>query len=514
MVIFCILSTIELLTPEGICAPNEDIVIIFESPIDTTGVKVFLDGKRIYGELTNDYFLYTPNTPYSSKMHKIVFVKSDIRKVWRFKVEKKGGLNINFSGSFSNGIEINTEEQDTLGYTSVYPSGNFYISNLFCTLISPIGEMSISGTIDPEYYGNYYILTTLKKKNLTVEGGVISPIFSEISLYGPTGLGMDVQYSTSHFTIYPFFFISSLIDTIFMDYPRRYRGVNMSLLSNKVKMNVLLFDAQDDTGAVVDFPVEMPEKSILISPSLIYKTATSDSLYLNFVHTRTDTNIFLSDEYTSGNAISTGNAISIGYSANKKNLSFNLEVRGLQSHFLTLGNPYLYTGRIGCLTSGEYTYHHYTLSWDFYYYKVGKEDNAYNEQLKISYSILPISVYIEGNYQKEIDLYPFFTRYILIGDIFSHSLISLNTSFSYSKSISIDTTISYSMNSVLTLNFPFTSLEGGIAVTYTKPNYSLNPTIKINIPAPFNTALNLEFNAAYEESLSAIQTKCSFIKNF
>ena len=508
MIIFLLFSSIELLTPEAICAQNEEITIIFEPPIDTAGIRVYLDENRIYGELTEDYFLYTSDTPFSSGMHKIVFIKSEIKKVWSFRVEKKRGMNVHFSGSFSNGIEINTGEQDTLAYASVYPPGKFYISNAFFTLISPIGEMSINGTIDPEYYGGYYIFTALKKKNLTIDGGQISPAFSEISLYGPTGLGMDARYTSSHFTIYPFFFISNLVDTMFMDYPRRYRGLNISVFSRRLMGNVLIFDARDDTTAISDFPVEMPEKSILISPSLTFKQSASDSVYLNFVHTLTDTNIFSSEGPTHGNAISAG------YGIGKRNLSFNLEIRGLQSHFITLGNPYLYTERIGCLTSGDWTYHHYILSWNLYYYKVGKSDNAHNEQLKILYSNQPVSIYLEGYYQKEVDLYPFFTRYIIIGSILSHSFLSLNTSFSYSKSISIDTTISYSGNAIATLNFPFVYLEGGISGTYTKPDYTLNPSVKINIPAPFNTALNFEFNSTYEESLSAVQTKCSFIKNF
>ena len=508
MVVFLLLSSIELLTPEGVCAPNEEITIIFEPPIDTSGVKVYLDDNRIYGELTEDYFLYTPDTPYSSGMHKIVFVKSNIKKIWKFRVEKKKGINVNLSGSFSNGIEINTGEVDTMEYAPVYPPGKYYIGNLFFTITSPLCELSINGTVDPEYYGGYYIFTNIKRKNFTIDGGLISPIFSEISLYGPTGLGMDAQYTSSHFTIYPFFFVSNLVDTIFMDYPRTFRGINISLFSKRLKGNVLMFDARDDTTSISDFPVEMPEKSILISPSFIFKHSTLDSMYINFVHTATDTNIFSSEGYIDGNAISAG------YGMTRKNLSFNLEIRGLQPHFLTLGNPYLYTGRIGCLASGDWTHNHYIFSWNLYYYKVGESDNAHNEQLKISYSNLPVSVYLEGYYQKEIDLYPFFTRYILIGSILSHSFISMNTSFSYSKSISIDTTISYSGNLVLSVNFPAIYLEGGIAATYTKPDYSLNPSLKINIPAPFNTALNFEFNSTYEESLSAIQTKCSFVKNF
>lgn len=307
--------------------PDADITVIFEPPLQKPEAIFVLDGKRIQGELEEDYFFYQPERPLNQGKHTLIVmtpsdtVEFDFLVEGEIQISGKSGLNYLNIGA---GGEFNSSPE-TLAFTT-YPRGRY---PLFSGEIDiDIGNLHITGTYlkDPEYPLGWYGILDVDAEHININGGSITPVYSEITMYSPYGAGVEFTGKYRKSALNVVYMKSIAYDTLISEFQRKFLCLRANIESTLV---FTMLKGEDDTASFTGFPIELPVSGIIYAGrlNLHYGEFT---LYGELAHSKGVFNMYIPVSVT-GKAMETG----------IKWHDFSLYYRRIDSLYLPLGNPYI-----------------------------------------------------------------------------------------------------------------------------------------------------------------------------
>jgi len=383
-----IISAIFLISPGDSTSIPFDITILFDPPILTESLKVYLDGMSLSGEKKSGYFFSEINSLSGGK-HKIKVESSTKKEEWSFFVtEDKREFPLSVSGNFSLGNQntyfsdtFNTKKNETLLGTdfSIY-------KNDF--------SLRFSLYHDPEYQIDWYPYINYLKKTTYLEAGYVYPYLDELTICSPGGLGLTGKINLGDFSLTPVILYSENYDSLFADYPRILWGGKVNITKGFLDMGLTAFYGKDDTSNVILFIFDDPKESAVLSGEAELNLNTVLSIKIKSAFSKGNPNLY-SDSTMEGNAAEGKLIFDSGLN------SFEAGVRKVSEGYLTMGNSYLYDGRISGFANGLYEKGSFSTYFDFLVYKEDTNPGALLNQsfkLKISDPFAPIFEYQYATY--------------------------------------------------------------------------------------------------------------------
>jgi hypothetical protein len=338
-----IISAIILISPGDSTHLPFDITIVVDPPKDPNNTHVYIDNIEIEGE-KEEYYFYKIIDNIDPGNHSIRITTEAEELVSSFKVmSKETKLPVKTWGNVSIGLQ-NYYYRDTL-YS--IESGPIYGLNM--TFLKGDNSLNLSFFHDPDYPSEWYPFINLYGKSYSIEGGYIYPFWNEITIFSSDGFGITGKIDIGNFSISPIFVYSKNFDTLFYEYPRVFYGGKLDFIKNDLHLGFTLFNANDDTTNITGFPLTSPKKSYVFSPQISWEV--KDGLELKFLYGYSNGNKDLFADVPVEGTVFEGNII---YNRDFNNVTFG--IRKISQDYLTLGNPYLYTGRIETFLSGIYEY--------------------------------------------------------------------------------------------------------------------------------------------------------------
>ena len=355
-----ILSTIILISPEDSTYVPFDITIIFDPPESPKSITIYLDEVEIEGKKERDYF-YRMIENLTPGLHSIKVNINEKAKEWNFIVTReKDRFPIEILGNLSLGMQ-NYYHRDTL-----YSEEGGPIYGLDMTILKGTHSLSISLSHDPDYPSEWYPFLSYYRNKLLIEGGYIYPFWDEITIFSTGGFGITGEIDIGPLTLTPIFLYSKNYDSLFFEYPRLFYGGKIDFFKNNLHLGFTLFNAKDDTSNITGFPLSSPKKSLVVSPEIKWKVKDGIWLKLKGGYSNGNEDMY-ADISVNGNVFE-GNII---YEGDFNNITIGL--RRTSEKYLTLGNPYIHTGRTETFLTGAYELQFFYIDFDHLIYKKNEE---------------------------------------------------------------------------------------------------------------------------------------------
>jgi hypothetical protein len=351
-----IISTIFFVSPGDSTSIPFDITILFDPPILLESVEVYLDGKIIPGEKNPGYFFSEINNLPRGE-HKIKVANGDeIEERAFFLIEKKIDDPLIYSGNLSIGNQ-NTYFSDTFN-----TSQNEALLGLDFSAYRNESYLRLSLYHDPEHQIKWYpYVNYLKGKNY-IEAGYIYPYFDQLSICSPGGIGLTGKISFGSLSLTPLILYSENYDSLFADYPRFMYGGKLDFEDNFFCMGLTVFYGKDDTTNIINFTFDDPKESTVILGETELKLNEKISLKIEGALSKGSHNLY-SDSTTKGSAAEGKLLFESGLN------NFKAGIRKISDGYLTLGNAYLYNGRLSGFVNGIYEKGIFSTSFDLLAYK-------------------------------------------------------------------------------------------------------------------------------------------------
>lgn len=426
-----IISTIFLISPRDSVSSHFDITILFDPPVNEREINVYLDGIRFPGEIKSAYF-FSEARNLSVGKHTIKVEIENEFEGWVFFVSKEreetpyifsanlsiGDQNSYFADSFYTG-----ENEAIVGLDfSVYKNENYYRLSLYH---------------DPQYDMYLYPYLSYLRGKSYVEAGYISPFLHELTICSPGGFGLSGEIGVGNFFINPVVLYSENYDSLFAEYPRWLLGGKVTFKKAPLSIGLTAFYGRDDTSDVEGFTFEDPEESAVLSGETELSLNKVLSLKLKGAFSKGDANLY-ADSIIKGTAYegklifeSDLNEIQIG-------------IRKVGEGYLTLGNSYLYTGRISGFANGVYEKGPFSTYFDYLAYKEEDEDLgvSLNQSFKWSLSRY-FSPILEYQWAKYPEYYEEKYSYIGLGFEAVLGFLQMENTFGVEKATYIEETRAY-----------------------------------------------------------------------
>ncbi len=468
---FFIITSIFIISPDTIANPNDEIVIFFEENV--SNFYILLDGIKISGELTDEYFYYEPLEPFKEGRHILTIISDNDTIIYYFNVfsEYEGGninsLNIGF------GFLYNTEA-DTAFYP-VYKEGKYLIYNLDFDIY--LGGFNFSGSLikDPEYYYSLYGVLNIKNKFIDTEIGIISPIFEEITLYGLTGIGGLLELKMKKISFSPLYLYSFEKDTLISEYKRIIFGLRLSIDSI---FSATILKGYDDTTGIEGIPLFFPQEGNIIS------------CYLGIPFKITPYFI-LSYSTGSSNRFDTLNSNGLSCELGLKKKNSELFFRFTDSLFIPIGNPFLEKGYSATLsTDFEIKKFLFSINTNLYPDFNDIKSSRFNGIISLSKDIKPFNINLSISHSED-------NYYNSKITSFSNALSYRSSFFFLSANIAYSTSDTTGYVSVSTNNsFSFHPFYINLNLQYSNKRYNYHVSTLINIS---DTGLNIDIGGFYED---------------
>ena len=425
-----IISTIFLISPKDSTSTPFDITILFDPPVAEKTINVYLDGTSLTGEIRSGYFFSEMNNLSGGK-HKIKVETENETEEWSFFVtEEKVEIPIIFTGNLSIGNQ-NSYFSDTL-----YPKENEALLGLDFSIYRDQTSLRFSLYHDPEYQTEWYPYLSYLKGKTFLEAGYISPYLDELTICSPGGFGLSGEIGVGIFSIIPIILYSKNYDSLFAEYPRWFSGLKTTFKKDPFYVGLTVFYAEDDTSDITGFTFDDPKKSAVLSGETELRLNRVISLKIKGSFSSGNANLY-GDSTIEGNAFegklifeSDLNEIEVG-------------IRKVNDGYMTLGNSYLYTGRISGFANGVYEKGPFSTYFDYLAYE--EDENlgvSLNQSFKWKISDL-FSPVLEYQWAKYPEYYDEKYSYIGLGfETISGSLQMENT-FGFEKTTYIEETSAF-----------------------------------------------------------------------
>lgn len=336
-----IISTIFLISPEDSVSTPFDITILFDPPVAEESINVYLDGVNLPGEIESSYFFSeTNNLPEGKHRIKVETKNETEERSFIVNDERKPTPYI-FTGNLSLGNE-NSYFSDSL-----YTGGNEALMGLDLSIYKNEHYFRFSIYHDPQYQIDWYPYFSYLKEKSYLEAGYISPYLHELTICSPGGLGFTGEIGIGDFSLIPVLLYSENYDTLFTEYPRWLKGGKTTFNKGPFYMGFTAFYGEDDTSNTVGFTFEDPQKSAVLSAETEISLNRVFLLNLKGAFSNGNSNLYES-------STSTGNAFEGKLIFESGLNEIEAGVRKISNEYLTLGNSYLYNGRISGFLNGLY----------------------------------------------------------------------------------------------------------------------------------------------------------------
>jgi hypothetical protein len=359
-----IISTIFLISPSDSTSTPFDITILFDPPVTEKSINVYLDGESLGGEIKSGYFFTEANNLSGGKHEIKVETENEIEE-WSFFVTKKkvedpyifsGNLSIGNYNSYFADTLYTGENEALLGLDfSVYKNENFLRFSLYH---------------DPQYQTDWYPYLSYLKGKYYLEAGYISPYLDELTICSPGGFGISGEIGIGNFSLIPVILYSDNYDTLFAEYPRWLLGGKITFKKAPFYIGLTAFYGEDDTSNIVGFPFEDPCKSAVLSGETEFCLNKVISLKIKGAYSSGNANLYM-DSTIEGSAFEG----KITFESDLNDIEAG--IRTVSDEYLTLGNFYLYKGRISGFANGIYEKGPFSTYFDYLAYQE-------NEKLGVS----------------------------------------------------------------------------------------------------------------------------------
>jgi hypothetical protein len=425
-----IISTIFLISPKDSTSTPFDITILFDPPVEEKSMKVYLDGVILTGETKSGYFFSETNNLSDGK-HKIKAETENETEEWSFFVtEEKEEIPIIFTGNLSIGNQ-NSYYSDTL-----YPEGNEALWGIDFSIYKDKSSLRFSLYHDPQYQTDWHPYLSYFKGKSYLEAGYISPYLHELTICSPGGFGLSGEISAGIFSLIPVILYSENYDTLFAEYPRWFLGGKTTFKKDPFYFGLTIFYAEDDTSDIVVFTFDDPMKSAVLSGETELRLNRVISLKIKAAFASGNANLY-ADSTIKGNAFE-GKLI---FESDFNNIEAG--IRTVSDGYLTLGNSYLYPGRVSGFANGIYEMGPFSTYFDYLAYE--EDENlgvSLNQSLKWNISDL-FSPILEYQWMKYPEYYDEKYTYIGLGFESISGSIQMENTLGFEKTTYIEETRSF-----------------------------------------------------------------------
>jgi hypothetical protein len=353
-----IISTILIISPQDSTSTPFDITILFDPPLTSESIVVYLDGVILYGE-TNPGYFFSEIKDLSKGKHNIKIITEKETEELSFIVteEKEESPSI-LTGNLSIG-----NQRSYFSDTS-YTGQNDALLGLDFSFYKDKNSLRVSLYHDPEYETDWYPYISYLRNTTYLEAGYISPYFNELTIYSPGGLGFTGEISTGNFFLTPIILYSDNYDSLFAEYPRWLLGGKITFKEGPFLFGLTAFYGEDDTSNILAFTITDPQESFVLSGESELEINRSFSLNGKAAFSSGNPNLY-EDSTLTGKAFE-GKII---YESNLNKIEAG--IRKVDDGYLTLGNAYLYAGRISAFVNGAYEIDPFSTYFDYLAYKEG-----------------------------------------------------------------------------------------------------------------------------------------------
>jgi hypothetical protein len=336
-----IISTIFIISPQDSTSVPFDITILLDPPLTEESIIVYLDGIILSGEISPGYFFSEINNLSKGKHNIKVITEKETEELSFIVTEEKEESPFILGGNLSVG------DQSSYFSDSSYTGQNEVLLGLDFSVYKDKNSLRVSLYHDPEYETDWYPYISYLRGATYLEAGYISPYINELTIYSPGGFGFSGEISIGNFFLTPIILYSDNYDSLFAEYPRWLLGGKTAFKEGPFLVGLTAFYGEDDTSNIIAFTITDPQKSLVLSGESELEINRSFSLSAKVAFSSGNPNLY-EDSTLTGKAFE-GKII---YESNPNNIEAG--IRKVDDGYLTLGNAYLYAGRISAFANGAY----------------------------------------------------------------------------------------------------------------------------------------------------------------
>jgi hypothetical protein len=474
-----IISTIFIIYPQDSASTPFDITILFDPPLTPESITVYLDEKPLNGETDPGYFFSEVKNLSKGKHNLKVITEKETEELSFFVIETEEETPFVFTGNLSIG------NQNTYFSDSSYDGKNEALLGLDFSVYKDKNSLRASLYRDPEYQTNWYPYLSYLREKTYLEAGYISPYLNELTIYSPGGFGISGEICIGNFLFVPIILYSNNYDTLFTEYPRWLLGGKTTFEKGSFLVGLTAFYGKDDTSNITDFIIADPQKSFVLSGESELGINRSFSLGAKAAFSTGNPNLY-EDSTLTGKAFE-GKII---YESNLNNIEIG--IRKVEEGYLTLGNSYLYTGRISAFANGTYEIGPFSTYFDYLAYE---ENDAWAISLNQSFKWY-INDYFSPLAEYEWAKYPEFYdekyRYIGLGLESILGSLHMESSAGQEKTTYFEETTSFRILSNISWYLEKHILSFGVyAYTYSE---STNFDLTLDVILYFGSFGNININ--------------------
>jgi hypothetical protein len=351
-----IISTIFVISPQDSTSIPFDITILFDPPLAGESIIVYLDEKPLSGEINSGYFFSETNNLSKGKHNLKVITEKETEELSFSVIETEEEIPFIFTGNLSIG------NQNTYFSDSSYAGQNEALMGLDFSVYKDKNSLRASLYHDPEYQTDWYPYLSYLREKTYLEAGYISPYLNELTIYSPGGFGLSGEISAGKFSFFPIILYSDNYDTLFAEYPRWLLGGKTTFKKDPFLVGFTAFYGVDDTSNITDFIIADPQRSLVLSGESELQINPVFSVGTKAAFSKGNPNLY-EDSTLTGKAFE-GKII---YESNLNNIEVG--IRTVDEGYLTLGNSYLYTGKISAFANGAYEIESFSTYFDYLAYE-------------------------------------------------------------------------------------------------------------------------------------------------
>jgi len=351
-----IVSTIFIISPQDSTSTPFDITILFDPPLAEESIVVLLDGAPLNGETNSGYFFSEINNLSKGKHNIKVKIEKETEELSFSVTEEKEEIPYILTGNLSIG------NQNSYFSDSSYTGQNEALMGLDFSVYKDKNSLRVSLYHDPEYQKNWYPYLSYLREKTYLEAGYISPYLNELTIYSPGGFGFSGEINAGNLFFVPIILYSDNYDTLFAEYPRWLLGGKTTFKKGPSLFGLTAFYGVDDTSNIIAFTIADPQKSLVLSGESELEINRSFSVGAKAAFSSGNPNLY-EDSTLTGKAFE-GKII---YESNLNNIEAG--IRKVEEGYLTLGNSYLYTGRISVFANGAYGDKPFSTYFDYLAYE-------------------------------------------------------------------------------------------------------------------------------------------------
>jgi hypothetical protein len=351
-----IISAIFIISPQDSTSIPFDITILFDPPLASESLLVVLDGEPLGGEIDLGYFFSEINNLSKGKHNIKVTTEKETEELSFTVTEEKEESPFIFTGNLSIG------NQNSYFADSSYAEKNEALLGLDFSVYKDKNSLRASLYHDPGYQTNWYPYLSYLREVTYLEAGYISPYLNELTIYSPGGFGLFGEISAGKFSFIPIILYSDNYDTLFAEYPRWLLGGKTTFKKGPFLVGLTAFYGVDDTSNITDFIIADPQQSLVLSGESELQINQIFSVGAKAAFSSGNPNLY-EDSTLTGKAFE-GKII---YESNLNNIEVGF--RTVDEGYLTLGNAYLYTGRISAFANGAYEIEPFSTYFDYLAYE-------------------------------------------------------------------------------------------------------------------------------------------------